>query len=398
MPSENDISPNYTPPVPKMPKRRIWPRLLTIIAIGGGAAYVAVTGISSRETSFASLRDTAESRALPTVYAAKAALKGNTLALDLPGRLEAHARAALFARVNGYLSAWKADIGTPVKAGDLLAEIEAPELDQQLLQAQSDLANAQASASLADITNDRFQALLKNKTISRQSGDEKTADLAVKKALVTSAEANVERLRSMTLYKRIVAPFDGVVTARNTDVGALINSGSASGSELFVVSNTKKLRLTVNVPQTYAPLVKIGAAATLTLPESPGKTFAATVEATSGAVDVASGTMRTQLGVDNAAGLLMPGAYASVRFEVTSAEDVFTVPASAVIFDKGGLRVATVDDKGRVILKPITIARDYGKTIEIGSGLTRDDNIVVSPPDGVVDGDMVNVKAQPPEK
>ena len=381
-------------PAPR-PKRRIWLRLVALLALAGAAAYVAVTGIAFRQASFAKLRETAESRALPSVNAAPPSTQGSTLAIDLPGRLEAYARASLFARVNGYVASWKADIGAPVKAGDVLAEIEAPDLDQQLLQAQSDLANAETNAKLADVTNERFQALLPNKTISRQTADEKASDLSAKRSQVKSAEANVDRLKSLTQFKRIVAPFDGVVTARNTDVGALINSGSSSGAGLFVVSDTRKLRLYVNVPQTYAPLVKSGIAARLTVPERPGQSFAAKVEAASGAVDIASGTMRTQLIIENTSGLLLAGAYATVHFEVASPRDVLSVPASAVMFDKAGLRVATVDREGRVSLKAITISRDAGKTVEVGSGLTRDDNVIESPPDGVVDGDKVIVKAPP---
>ena len=390
----NEINAPLTPPAP--PERRIWLRLLTLLVIAGAASYVALSGIALRQVSFAKLRETAEARAVPTVNAAPPSTLANTIPLDLPGRLEAYARASLFARVNGYVSSWKTDIGAPVKAGDLMAEIEAPDLDQQLLQAQSDLANAMTAAELANVTNQRFQALLPNNTISRQTADEKTADLSAKRSLVKSAEANVERLKSMTQFKRIVAPFDGVVTARNTDVGALINAGSSSGTGLFVVSDTKKLRLYVNVPQAYAPMVKAGAPARLTVPEHPGQTFTAKVEAASGAVDAASGTMRSQLTVDNASGQLLPGAYATVHFDVASPREVLSVPSSAVIFDKSGLRVATVSPDGRVTLKTITIARDAGKVVEIGSGLAAQDSVIESPPDGVVDGDKVNVKAPPP--
>jgi membrane fusion protein, multidrug efflux system len=378
------------------PKKRIWVRFLTVLAIAAAAAYIASTGLAVRQASFAKLRETAEARALPVVIAAQPSPQGSTITLDLPGRLEAYARAALFARVNGYLASWKAEIGTAVKSGELLAEIDAPELDQQLLQAKSELVNAETAAKLAEVTNQRFQALLPNQAISKQVADEKASDLAVRRAQVKSAEANVERLKSMTQYKRIVAPFDGVVTARNTDVGALINAGSSTGNGLFVVSDTHMLRLYVNVPQSSAPLIKVGATAKVTVPERPGKTFSAKVEALSGAVDVASGSMRTQLAVDNADRLLLPGGYANVHFEVPSLGNILSVPASAVIFDKAGLRVAVVDAEGRVTLKSITIARDAGKTVDIGSGLLKDDRVIESPPDGVVDGDKVIAKAPPP--
>ncbi len=377
------------------PKKRGWSRLLTLVVLSAAALYVAATGVGFRQASHAKLRQTAETRAIPNVSAAPPGTQGSVTTLDLPGRLEAYSRASLFARVNGYIANWKADIGAVVKAGDVLAEIEAPDLDQQLLQAQSDLANSKITAELADVTNQRFQALLPNKTISRQVSDEKAADLSGKRLQVKSAEANVERLKSMAQFKRIVAPFDGIVTARNTDVGALINAGSTSGSGLFVVSDTRRLRLIVAVPQAYAPLVKAGTVARLTVPERPGQSFMAKVEAVSGAVDIASGTMRSQLVVDNAEGKLLPGAFANVHFEVPTGRDVLSVPASALIFDKIGLRVAAVDRDGKVSLKTITIARDAGKTVEVASGLTREDNVIESPPDGIVDGDKVNVKAPP---
>ena len=375
------------------PKKNLGLRLLTLLALAGAALYVALTGIGFRQASYAKLRQTADARAIQNVTAAPPGTQGSLTTLDLPGRLEAYSRASLFARVNGYIASWKADIGAAVKAGDILAEIEAPDLDQQLLQAQSALANSKITAELADVTNQRFQALLPNKTISRQVSDEKAADLSVKRSLVKSAEANVERLKSMAQFKRIVAPFDGMVTARNTDVGALINAGSTSGSGLFVVSDNRRLRLYVAVPQAYAPLVKAGTVARLTVPERPGQSFTANVEAVSGAVDAASGTMRSQLVVDNPQGQLLPGAFANVHFEIPSVREVLSVPASALMFDKSGLRVAVVDHDGRVSLKSITIARDAGKTVEVASGLTREDNVIESPPDGIVEGEKVNVKA-----
>ena len=375
------------------PKKNLGLRLLTLLALAGAALYIALTGIGFRQASYAKLRQTADARAIQNVTAAPPGTQGSLTTLDLPGRLEAYSRASLFARVNGYIASWKADIGAAVKAGDVLAEIEAPDLDQQLLQAQSALANSKITAELADVTNQRFQALLPNKTISRQVSDEKAADLSVKRSLVKSAEANVERLKSMAQFKRIIAPFDGMVTARNTDVGALINAGSTSGSGLFVVSDTRRLRLYVAVPQAYAPLVKAGTVARLTVPERPGQSFTANVEAVSGAVDAASGTMRSQLVVDNPQGQLLPGAFANVHFEIPSVREVLSVPASALMFDKSGLRVAVVDHDGRVSLKTITIARDAGKTVEVASGLTREDNVIESPPDGIVEGEKVNVKA-----
>jgi RND family efflux transporter MFP subunit len=386
---ENTMSPEL--PNEQRARSRWKTPLLAALFIGG-AALVAFVGIESREQTVAQLRTKAAERAVPTVAASTPNVQPSIGVLDLPGRLDAYSQAALFARVSGYVSSRKVDIGSHVKAGDLLAEIDAPDLDQQLFQAQSDLNNAKANAALAKVTNGRYQALLPNSYVTHQAADEKAADLEAKNALVKSAQANVDRLKALSEYKRIVAPFDGIVTVRNTDVGNLINTGSATGSEMFVVADVHKLRLYVNVPQNYVPMVTKGTTAVLTVPERPGKKYEAKVEASAGAVDVASGTTRMQLVVDNAAGELMPGAYANVRLNVGSKRDVLVIPSSAVIFDKAGLRVATVGPDDRVLLKAITIGRDRGSTIEIASGLSPEDRVIAGAPDGIVDGDKVNVK------
>src|SRR6185437_2517984 len=335
---ENTMSPEL--PNERRARSR-WKTPLMAALFIGGAALVAFVGIESREQTVAQLRTKAAERAVPTVAVSTPNVQPSIGVLDLPGRLDAYSQAALFARVSGYVSSRKVDIGSHVKTGDLLAEIDAPDLDQQLFQAQSDLNNAKANAALAKVTNGRYQALLPNSYVTHQAADEKAADLEAKNALVKSAQANVDRLKALSEYKRIVAPFDGIVTVRNTDVGNLINTGSATGSEMFVVADVHKLRLYVNVPQNYVPMVTKGTTAVLTVPERPGKKYEAKVEASAGAVDVASGTTRMQLVVDNAAGELMPGAYANVRLNVGSKRDVLVIPSSAVIFDKAGLRVAT---------------------------------------------------------
>jgi multidrug efflux system membrane fusion protein len=369
-----------------------WKMPLATAVFVGGAAFLAFTGIESRQQSIAELKTKAAERAVPTVVVSTPAVERSMGVLDLPGRLDAYYQAALFARVNGYVASRSADIGTRVKAGDLLATIDAPDLDQQLSQAQSDLTNAKANAALAEVTNQRYQALLPNNYVTHQAADEKKADLEAKNALVKSGEANVDRLKALSEFKRIVAPFDGIVTVRNTDVGNLINTGSSTGAEMFVVADVHKLRLYVNVPQTYVPMIPTGTVGGLTVPERPGKKYDAKVEASSGAVDVASGTTRMQLIVDNAAGELMPGAYASVHLTVGSNHTVLVVPSSAIIFDKEGLRVATIGTDGKIALKPITIGRDRGATIEIASGLAPEDHVIESPPDGISTGDRVNVK------
>jgi len=372
--------------------RRRWTMPLAATVFIGAMTFIGFTGIVCREQTLASLRNKSLERSVPTVAVSMPAVQKSIGTLEFPGRLDAYSQAAIFARVSGYVASRKADIGTRVKSGDLLAEIDAPDLDQQLFQAESDLSNANANAALAKVTNGRYQALLPKDYVTRQAADEKAADLEAKTALVRSAQANVDRLKALSEYKRIVAPFDGIVTVRNTDVGNLINTGSAAGSEMFVVADIHKLRLYVNVPQAYVPQVTTGTKAILTVPERPGKQYEAKVEASAGAVDVASGTTRMQLVVDNAAAELMPGAYANVRLTVGDKRNVLVVPSSAIIFDKDGLRVATVTSDNRVVLKPIKIGRDLGAKIEVASGLAPDDRVIESAPDDIVDGDQVNVK------
>ncbi len=380
---------------PEQTRRSRWKMPLATVIFIGVAAFLAFIGIESREQSVAQLKTKAAERAVPTVAASMPTVEQSIGVLDLPGRLDAYYQAALFARVSGYVATRNVDIGTHVKAGDVLATIDAPDLDQQLSQAQSELNNAKSNAALAEVTNQRYQALLPSSYVTHQAADEKKADLDAKNAQVKSAQANVDQLKALSEYKRIVAPFAGIVTVRNTDVGNLINTGSSTGSEMFVVADVHKLRLYVNVPQAYVPMIPKGTVGTLTVPERPGKKYQAKVEASSGAVDVASGTTRMQLVVDNAAGELMPGAYASVHLTVGNKNNVLVIPSSAIIFDKEGLRVATVGANEKVALKQITIGRDRGSTVEIASGLAPEDRVIESPPDGVLDGDRVNVKEKP---
>jgi membrane fusion protein, multidrug efflux system len=354
------------------------------------AVLIVVTGIRAREQASAELRQWTDDQAIPTVAVVLPDAKALSASIDLPGRLEAYSRAPIFARVNGYLKGWSADIGARVKSGDVIAEIEAPDLDQQLLQARADLANQEASAKLSEVTLNRRRTLIASNFVSMQEIDERTTDLANKNAAVKAAQANVERLEALAGYKKITAPFDGIVTARDTDVGALINTGGG-GPPMFVISDVSKLRLYVNVPQNYVPEIKLGAKAVITVPEYPNRTFPATVEASAQAVDVNSGTTRMQLGLDNSRGELMPGAYASVKLSLRRDSVPLHIPASALIFDQNGLRVATVGAGDRVRFKTVTIARDLGREIEIGSGLAIDDRVIVAPPDGIADGDQVRV-------
>ena len=356
-----------------------------------GAGLIVATGIRAREDQGSKLREWTDNQAVPTVAVAFPNARALNPTLELPGRLEAYYRAPIFARVSGYLKSWSADIGAKVKAGQVIAEIEAPDLDQQLLQARADLASQEASAKLSEATLTRRKTLVASNFVSAQEIDERTADLSNKKAAVNSGQANVERLEALAGYKKITVPFDGVVTSRDTDVGALINAGGGSGPAMFVVSDITKLRVYVNVPQNYVPSIKIGAKAAIAMPEYPTRTFAATVEASSQSVDVGSGTTRMQLALDNSAGELMPGGYANVRLSLQRDTVPLHIPASALIFNQNGLRVATVGADDKVLFKTVTIARDLGKEIELASGVAPDDRIITAPPDGIADGDPVRV-------
>jgi RND family efflux transporter MFP subunit len=301
----------------------------------------------------------------------------------------------MYARVTGYVKDWKADIGTPVKSGELLAEIDAPDLDQQIMQAEANLASAQANSILSDMTLTRGQSLIKTYAISQQDLDQRAADASNKQGLVRAAQANLDRLRVLEQYKRIVAPFDGLVTARTTDVGALINAGAGGGPPLFVVSDTSRLRVYVNVPQSNVPSIPVGTKAHISVPEYPGKTFPATVEASAQSVDIASGTTRMQLVVDNSRGELMTGDFTNVSFDLAHPEIAINVPASALIFNQSGLHVAIVGGDGRIVLREVTISRDLGNEVEIASGIGADDRVVINPPDGIANGDKVRIAGAP---
>jgi RND family efflux transporter MFP subunit len=374
------------------PPRRL--RLAAIIAAIVVLAVV-VAGVATRANDSRKLREWTESQSVPTVNVVTPEGGQGGGELNLPGRLQAYARAPIFARTSGYLKYWKADIGQKVKAGELLAEIETPDLDQQLLQAKADLASARANEALAKTTAARWQAMRDSDSVSKQEVDEKVGDYDAKHALAQAAQANLERIEALKGFAKLVAPFDGVVTARETDVGALINAGGG-GQELFVVSDVRKLRMYVNVPQNYAPSIKQGATVKLAVPEYPGQTFTGTVESSSSAINAASGTTLVQVSVDNADGKLLPGGYASVTFDLPSNAALLRVPASALVFDNSGLRVAVVDGQDKVKFKEVTIARDFGKTVQLGSGLAAGERLIESPPDGLADGDTVRIN--PPKK
>ncbi|HTV84999.1 MAG TPA: efflux RND transporter periplasmic adaptor subunit [Dyella sp.] len=387
------------------PAEKLSRRGLRLTGITVAAVLVAIVaiGLVTRATQASSLKTWTDEQAVPTVNVVVPEPGKTGPVLDLPGRLEAFTRAPIYAQVSGYLKDWKTDIGTPVKGGQLLGEIDTPELDQQLVQARADLASAKANAELAGITAKRWQAMLGSDSVAQQDVDQRTSDYSAKVALMNAAQANVDRLVAAKAFARIVAPFDGVVTARDTDVGALINAGGGTGPELFVVSDIHQLRVYVQVPQSYAPSIRPGSAAVLVVPEYPGREFHAKVIATSNAVNANSGTTLAQLLVDNGDSALMPGAFAHVRFSLPVDGTALRVPASSLIFDNAGLRVATVGAGDKIAFKKVSILYDYGKSVEIGAGLNAGDRVIDSPPDGIKDGDAVKIAtdqatAKPHEK
>jgi RND family efflux transporter MFP subunit len=285
------------------------------------------------------------------------------------------------------------DIGGRVTAGQLLAEIETPEVDQQLDQARADLNTAQANYRLSQITANRYQDLLKTDSVSKQEVDNTNGDFEAKKATVASAQANVRRLEQLQSFEKIYAPFDGVITARNTDVGALIDSGASGGAarELFHIATTDRLRVFVNVPEAFSRVAKPGLTADLVVTEFPGRRFTGTLVRTAGSIDTSSRTLLVEIDVDNKSGELLPGSYAEVHLKLLSPASTYMLPVEAVMFRSEGLQVAVVRDANRVALVPITLGRDFGTEVEILSGLTGDDWVVMSPPESLVQGEIVQV-------
>ncbi|MGO9717700.1 MAG: efflux RND transporter periplasmic adaptor subunit [Steroidobacteraceae bacterium] len=385
-------------PQPDENTRRLVSRRLPLV--GGGFALLAVTvvayGLGSRAAQSSRLHDLTEAQAVPTVALVAPTHVENHSGLDLPGRLEAYIRAPIYARVPGYLKSWKYDIGSKVKAGDVLAEIDAPDLDQQLLQARADLSVAQANAKLAQISAERWQSLAGTDAVAKQDVDQRTFALNANNAQVKAAQANVNRLIAEEGFKRLLAPFDGIVTARETDIGALINVGATGGAELFVVSDTRKLRVYVNVPQNYVPNVPPGTKARIRVPDHPDRAYSGTVESSAQSVNPSSGTTLMQLIVDNSAGEMMPGDYASIQLQAAAAPGVLSVPSSALIFDAKGLSIATVDADNRVLLKPVSIERDLGTVVELASGLLSEDRVIENPPDGIGNGALVHLAGATP--
>lgn len=355
-----------------------------VIVIVGAVAL----GIASRIQMQHSLQRRIESSALIVVATTKPTLAEGGEDVMLPGDVQAYADAPIYARTSGYLKRWLVDIGAHVKKGQLLAEIDVPELDQQLLQARAELANADANAQLATSTAERWREMLAADVVSKQDADEKISDAAAKKSLAASSRANVARLQELQTYKNLVAPFSGVITARNVDIGALVNA--ASGAELFRITASEKLRVYVRAPQYYAPFLKPGLAASLEFAERPGQRFPGKLTRSAEAIDATARTLLLQIEVDNANGELLPGSYAQVHLRVPGIR-ALRLPVNALIFRGDGLKVATVTAERRILLKPIVLGRDFGTEVEVLSGLNGDDAVIVNPPDAIVNEQLVRL-------
>ncbi len=373
------------------------PRRLGVIAVAAVllAGAAAAWGIFARRQSQSELAVWTGQQAVPTVSVAHPFHDDAPRSLTLPGDVEAFYEASLYARVSGYLAGWSQDIGARVHAGQVLATIDTPDLDQEYAQAQADLAAAEAQSSFAELTARRWHALLASNSVSQQSADEKEGDATARRAGVAAQKAHVDRLRAMESFKRLVAPFDGVVTARNTDVGALITGGSSTAVPLFKVADMHEMRVYVRVPQAYASELKAGMQASLAEPQYPGRSFPATLATTSQSVAAESRTVLVELMAPNPDRKLWAGTFAEVRFEVPGDGAVLRVPASALIFRAHGAQLATVDAHNRVVLKNVSIGRNLGTQIEIEGGISAADRVITTPLDTIEDGDTVDVAADP---
>jgi RND family efflux transporter MFP subunit len=371
------------------PKRRSAAPVFGGVLILLVAAAAAFWGISTRARTLTAVTKETHEISVPTVAVARATRGAPEEEIVLPGTMQPFTEASIYARTSGYLRQWHADIGTQVKAGQLLASIDTPEVDQQLLQARADLATADANAKLAKSTTERTRNLFDTQLVSRQDLDNANGNLEAKVAAVESARANVKRLEQMQAFNRIEAPFSGVITARSTDIGALV--GSTNPKELFHIAATHRLRVFVNVPQVYSRAAQPGLKADLTLKEFPGRRFTGVLARTARAIDVASRTLLTEVDVDNTNGALLSGSYAEVHLKLPAPAATLKLPVSAVIFKGNGVQVATVGDGGRVAIVPITPGRDFGDSIEIVSGLTGQEQVIINPPDSLSAGTVVRL-------
>jgi RND family efflux transporter MFP subunit len=360
--------------------------LLVLLIVAG---LILFRGITARAHASEEVKADTHDLAVPAVSVAQPKVGSPQEELILPGNIQAYIDAPIYARTSGYLKRWYVDIGGKVKDGQLLADIDTPELDQQLQQARADLATAKANYDLAGTTAARYENLLKSDSVAKQDVDNAEGDAHAKKAMVDSATDNVKRLEQLQSFEKVYAPFDGVLTARNTDIGQLIGSGSGSGAkELFHVAAIHTLRVYVNVPQQYSPLAVAGVEAYLTMPQYPGHHFPGKLVRTSAAIDQASRTLLTEVDVANPTGEILPGGYTEVHFKLPSPASTVVIPVTSLIFRSEGLRIAVVRNNHAVML-PITLGRDYGTEVEVVSGLDGNEKVITNPPDSLVDGQEV---------
>jgi len=384
-------------PEPGRPDRRLGVLVLLFsVAVVVVLGVVILIGIRSRVAAETDLRRETEQAAIPSVFVVHPSQAAAALEIALPGNTQAFIEAPIYARTNGYLKRWYFDIGARVKKGELLADIETPEVDQQLQQARADLETAQANLDLAKTTATRYQSLVKTGSVSQQDTDNATGDLSAKKAAADSSAANVHRLEQLQSFEKVYAPFDGVITARSTDIGQLIDAGSGAqaGKELFHMAAINKLRVFVPVPEVYSRAAQNGATVTLTLDEYPGQSFNGILVRNAHSIDTTSRTLLIEVDVDNSKGLLLPGAYVFVHLKLPDQVQSVTVPANTLLFRSEGLRVGVVRD-GKAELTPVTIGRDYGNTVEIVSGLQTSDAVIVDPSDSLINGAQVQASDQP---
>ena len=373
------------------PPRRLSKLAIVIFLVV--VAVLVVAGILPRLHTRAEVRSETEQMAVPYVAVVQPTRQNASDEIVLPANIQAYTDSPIYARTDGYLKKWYVDIGGHVKKGQLLAEIETPEVDQQLSQARADEATAQANVNLAQITNTRYEGLLKTDSVSKQDVDNAHGDFEAKQAALASAAANVKRLEDLQSFQKIYAPFDGVITARNVDIGDLIDAGASGGTqrELFHIAFTRQLRVYVSIPQADSAGAKPGVKAELALPEFPGRLFPGKLVSTAQAIDPSSRTLLAEISVDNPTGELLPGAYAEVHLAVPSSGPTFTVPVSALLFRADGLHVVTVENGDRAVLTNITIGRDLGSVAEIVSGLNGDEWVITNPPDSIETGSPVRI-------
>ena len=356
---------------------------------------VGIYSLVERRTEHKVLAEQTDRMAVPYVAVIHATLVSGDSELTLPGNINSYVNAPIYARTNGYLKKWYKDIGSHVTKGELLAEIESPEVDAQLSQARADLATSQANVKLSGLTAARYQALLKSDSVTQQEVDNFNGDYAAKQAMVQSSEANVKRLEDLESFKFVYAPFSGVITARNVDIGTLINAGNGGSStkEMFDLAQTDPLRVYVAVPQTYAPSMRAGLKACLDLTEFPGRNFCGQVVRTSDSIDPATRTLLTEVDVPNPTGTLLQGEYAQVHFDAKMSGQRLTLPINALLFRPEGTMAAVVGADNRLTLKKLTTGRDLGNSVEVLEGITAQDAVVINPPDALETGEQVVVTA-----